>query len=402
MTARILVLGGSRFQVPLIRRARERGLHVITCDYLPDNPGHRLADEYHNVSTTDREAVLALAKRVGIDAVASMSSDPAMPTVAYVANALGLPGPPLEAIVKLTEKDAFRRLMAEAGLRTPRHWVFDAGSAADAGAIAAALPSDIARLVVKPVDSSGSRGVAIVDRTGGGLATALRRALDHSLAKRAIVEEYIEGEQIHGDGFVQGGRVVYRYIGDHAFFTKSGASVPISTIWPARYGEDVLRELVRQVDAVAQASGLVDGAVNIEAKITPAGDVCLIEIGPRSGGNYIPILLERLTGFDFVGRLLDGALGIRSKVEPERGPRGIGAVYVLHAVRDGTYAGLEVSDEIKKKIFLLETFKRIGEPVYQYAGSNTSLGVALLQFDSIGERDRLIADLPSHLAPLIR
>ena len=82
MSARILILGGSRFQVPLIRRAKERGLRVITCDYLPENPGHRLADEYHNVSTTDREAVLALARRIGIDAVASFASDPAMPAVA--------------------------------------------------------------------------------------------------------------------------------------------------------------------------------------------------------------------------------------------------------------------------------------------------------------------------------
>ena len=84
MTTRSLILGGSRFQVPLIRRARERGLHVITCDYLPDNPGHKLADEYHNVSTTEREAVLALARRIGIDAVASMSSDPAMPRNNFV------------------------------------------------------------------------------------------------------------------------------------------------------------------------------------------------------------------------------------------------------------------------------------------------------------------------------
>jgi biotin carboxylase len=115
MRSRILILGGSRFQVPLIRLARQRGLHVITCDYLPDNPGHRLADEYHNVSTTDKDAVLALARRIGIDAVASLSSDPAMQTVAYVANALGLPGPRLDGIVKLTEKDALRRLMAEVG-----------------------------------------------------------------------------------------------------------------------------------------------------------------------------------------------------------------------------------------------------------------------------------------------
>jgi biotin carboxylase len=211
MTARILILGGSRFQVPLIRRARERGLYVITCDYLPDNPGHKLADEYHDVSTTDREAVLALARRIGIDAVASFSSDPAMPAVAHVADALGLPGPSLEAIVKLTDKGQFRRLMAEAGLRTPRHWVIEAASAADVGDIAAVLPADVARLVVKPVDSCGSRGVGVVAPDRREVARALQAALAHSRDGRCIVEQHIDGRHLHGDGFLQDGRLVHHY-----------------------------------------------------------------------------------------------------------------------------------------------------------------------------------------------
>ncbi|UCG97353.1 MAG: ATP-grasp domain-containing protein [Burkholderiales bacterium] len=400
MTTRILILGGSRFQVPLIRRARERGLHVITCDYLPDNPGHKLADEYHNVSTTDREAVLALARRIGIDAVASMSSDPAMPALAYVANSLGLPGPRLEAIVRLTDKGAFRRLMAEAGLPVPWHRVVDAASAA-ASEIAAALPMEVARLVVKPVDSSGSRGVTVIDRLGGDLAGALRHAFEHSLARRAIVEEYIEGEQIHGDGYLQDGHLVYHYMGDHALFTGSGGSIPVSTRWPTSQGEAVLREVAAQVEAVVRASGFVDGPINIEARITPAGEVRLIEIGPRNAGGQIPILLERLTGFDFVRRVLDSALGIRSDVEPANMRRGVGAVYVLHSERDGLYAGIEVSDAIRDRIFLLETFSKAGDPVRRYAGSNTSLGVALLQFESLAESDCLMAGIASHLVPRI-
>jgi biotin carboxylase len=400
MTARILILGGSRFQVPLIRRAKERGLRVITCDYLPENPGHRLADEYHDVSTTDREAVLALARRIGIDAVASFSSDPAMPAVAYVANALGLPGPPLEAIVKLTDKGAFRRLMAASGLPTPRHWVLDAAAAA--GDIAAALPADLTRLVVKPVDSSGSRGITIVDPAGGDLAAAVRRALEHSPAKRAIVEEYIEGEQIHGDGYLQDGRLAYQYIGDQAFFTESGASIPIWTRWPTRKGDAVLRELAAQVDAVARASGLVEGPLNIEARVTPEGRIHLIEIGPRNGGNHIPILLERLTGFDFVGRVLDGALGIRTAPALQPAQRAVGACYIVHSEHDGTYAGLEVSEAVRDKVMLLEVNKQVGDPVSRYVGSNTALGCALLQFDSLAESDRLMPAMSSHLAVALR
>ena len=82
---RILILAGSPFQVPLIERAKRDGHYVITCDYLPENPGHKISDEYHNVSTTDKEGVLRLARERQIDAVTTISSDPAVPTVAHVA-----------------------------------------------------------------------------------------------------------------------------------------------------------------------------------------------------------------------------------------------------------------------------------------------------------------------------
>lgn len=397
MRRRILILGGSRFQVPLIRLARDRGLHVVTCDFLPDNPGHRLAHEYHDVSTTDREAVLALARRVGIDAVASMASDPAMQSVAYVAHALGLPGPPPAAIVRLTDKGVFRRLMSDIGLPTPGYEVLDATAAAATDPIAARPAASPSRKVVKPVDAAGSRGVTVL-AAGGDLAAALRRAREHSRSGRCIVEDYIDGEQIEGDGFLQEGSLVHCYLGDQSFYTRSGNCVPLLTRWPTRQGEAVLAELVRQVEAIARASGYLDGPVNIEARIAAAGGVYVIELGPRNGGNHIPILQQRLTGFDFVGRVLDAALGIAPADFAEPAARGVGAVYVLHAERDGVFAGLRLSDLARERIVLLDLFRQVGEPVLQYAGSNTSIGCALLQFESLAESDRLLAEVTSHLS----
>jgi biotin carboxylase len=401
MRSRILILGGSRFQVPLIRLARQRGLHVITCDYLPDNPGHRLADEYHNVSTTDKDAVLALARRIGIDAVASLSSDPAMQTVAYVANALGLPGPRLDGIVKLTEKDALRRLMSDIGLRTPRRHVLCAADAADAGDFAAMLAGSAARHIVKPVDSCGSRGVTVLEPGGGDFSSALQRALAQSRARRCIVEEYIDGEQLHGDGFLQDGRLVHHYLGDQGFLAQTQDSVPTTTYWPSKHGEAVLREVARQVEAIAQASGHLDGPVNIEARVSPAGEVFIIEVGPRNGGDYIPIIQHRLTGFEFVGKVLDSALGIRPEVGSEAARRGIGVCHALHTDRDGRYAGVEASAAIKEKLFLIDIFRQLGDPVQRHQGAGSSLGVALLEFDSMAERDRLMAEVGSHLKAVV-
>lgn len=401
MTARILILGGSRFQVPLIRRAKERGLYVITCDYLPDNPGHRLADEYYNVSTTDREGVLALARRIGIDAVASFSSDPAMPAVAYVASALGLPGPPPEAIVKLTDKGAFRQLMVQAGLRTPRHWVVTAASVAAVSDVAAALSADISRLVVKPVDSCGSRGVCVVAPDRRDLARALQGALGHSRAGRCIVEQCIDGRHVHGDGFLRDGRLIHHYLGDQGFVAGTKDTLPVSTFWPSRYDDAVLEDVVCQVEAIARAAGLVEGPLNIEARIDSAGRAWIIEVGPRNGGDYIPIIQQHLTGFDFVDSALGSALG-SPPAAPAGTRRGVGACHTLHAERDGILAGLRISEAIRDKLVLLEVIKREGEQVHRHVNASTSLGVALLRFDSVAERDVLTAELQSHLALLVR
>ena len=153
---RILILAGSYYQIPLIQRAKERGLYVITCDYLPDNPGHRLADEYHNVSTTDLEGVRALARHLRVDGVATISSDPSIPAVSYVAEAMGLPGPSFASIRVLTDKGLFRALLQEVGLNVPAFWTIT-----DPGEVAVLPLERYERLVVKPVDSSGSKGVTI-------------------------------------------------------------------------------------------------------------------------------------------------------------------------------------------------------------------------------------------------
>ena len=100
---KILILGGTWFQLPAIQYAKSQGYYVITCDYLPSNPGHKYADEYHNVSTTDKEAVLFLAKTLRVDGILCFASDPAAPIAAYVSEQLGLRGNPYDKVCLLGE-----------------------------------------------------------------------------------------------------------------------------------------------------------------------------------------------------------------------------------------------------------------------------------------------------------
>ncbi|MFR3450947.1 MAG: hypothetical protein ACLTSX_04230 [Collinsella sp.] len=87
----LLLLGGARYALPVIKAAHDLGARVVTCDYLPDNYAHAFADEYVNASIVDREAILRVAKDVHADGVMSFAADPGVVSAAYAAEKLNLP-----------------------------------------------------------------------------------------------------------------------------------------------------------------------------------------------------------------------------------------------------------------------------------------------------------------------
>ncbi len=88
---KLMLLGGSRYLLPVIEAAHKLGLYVITCDYLPDNMAHKYADEYCNISIIEKDAVLECAVEHQIDGIMSFACDPGVVTAAYVAEKMGLP-----------------------------------------------------------------------------------------------------------------------------------------------------------------------------------------------------------------------------------------------------------------------------------------------------------------------
>ena len=156
---KILLLGGSAQQVVAIETAKQMGYGTVLCDYLPDNPGQYAADRFYLTSTTDRDAVLKIAAEERVDGVLAYASDPAAPTAAFVAQELGLPGTPLKSVEILCNKHLFRKFLRDNGFHSPE--ARDYTDAADALRDADAFSYP---LIVKPVDSSGSKGATVVRR----------------------------------------------------------------------------------------------------------------------------------------------------------------------------------------------------------------------------------------------
>lgn len=179
---KLMLLGGLRYLIPVIEAAHKHGCYVITVDYLPDNIAHKYSDEYYNVSILDKEAVLQLAKELKIDGILSYAVDPGVTAAAYVAEQMGLPFTcSYESACILQDKSRFRRFLAENGFNVP-----NAKGYTDAEDALKDVDFFNWPVIVKPVDSAGSKGVTRVDDPKD-LEKAIETALDSSQDRKSVV-----------------------------------------------------------------------------------------------------------------------------------------------------------------------------------------------------------------------
>lgn len=380
---KVLLLGGAAAQVPSIKKAKELGYYTITCDYLPDNPGHKYADEYHNVSTTDKEAVLKLARELKIDGVVCYASDPAAETAAYVSEKMGLSGHPYKSVQILANKDLFRKFLAENAFNTPKAKGYKSVDEIKQDWDLFKKP-----VMVKPVDSSGSKGITKVEKLED-LDSAFEYALSFTRAKRIVVEEYIEayGGQILGEGFSVDGKLVFSEYANHHFdkdainpYTPSGGS------WPSKMPKRVLDNINAEIQKVFSLLNMKSGAYNFEARIDKDENVYLMEIGPRNGGNMIPQVIQHATGFDMVEYTIKAAMGENCEGLDQFKINGCFSYYVLHSNKAGIFNSLDIDSEFaKKNLIELNLMKKQGDDVLKFSGAGCSLGVMILKFENEDE-----------------
>jgi len=377
---KILMLGGSYFQVPSIKTAVAMGFHTITCDYLPDNPGHKFAHEYHNVSTTDKDAVLELAQKLKVDGVVCYASDPASPTAAYVCEKLGLPTSPYKSVDILANKDKFRKFLKDNGFKTPKAEGYSEISAAVREIGTFSLP-----VIIKPVDSSGSKGVTKLNDVSK-LKEQIEYALSFSRAKRFIIEEFVEkdGYQIAGDGFSVNGELVFRcFANEHFDVDSNNPFVPIGESFPYIKPKEIHGKIHNEIQRLLTLLEMKTGAYNFDVRLDSGGNVILMEIGPRNGGNLIPQVTKYATGVDMVEYTIKAAMGINCSDLKLVEPSGFYSCYMVHSSNAGILKEIWIDDIFKKNNLLeFDMFFKPGDKIEAFTGSNGTLGTMILKFSS--------------------
>lgn len=380
---KILLLGGSAQQIIAIETAKKLGYYTVLCDFLPDNPGQYVADKFYLISTTDKEAVLEIARKELIDGILAYASDPAAPTAAYVAEKLNLPGSPYESVEILCNKDKFRKFLSENNFCTPTAKGYEniSESMSDLENNYFKYP-----VIVKPVDSSGSKGVSRIDSYSEA-DRKIKEAMSFSRGKRIIIEEFVEkyGYQIAGDGLSVDGKLVFRYFANDHFNPKCvNPFVPISASFPYNMPTEVQDKIHNEIQRLLNLLHMKTTTYNFDMRIDKDYNVYLMEVAPRDGGNYIPDVIRYATGVDLVECSVKAAMG--EKIElPEINPQGYYSYFAVHSLKNGILQDVVFSDEVQKHIIENHLVKETGDIINAFSGANTTLGCLIMKFDNMDE-----------------
>lgn len=389
---KILMLGGSMQQVVAIKKAKEMGYYTIVCDYLEDNPGQNYADKFYLASTTDKELILKIAKKEQIDGILCYASDPAAPTQAYVAEKMNLAGNPYKSVNIMTNKDLFREFLKKNNFATPKAIGFSSYEEALKEIDSFNFP-----IIIKPVDSSGSKGVSKLSNKKA-LKRKIEYALSFSRCKRFIIEEYVEmqGYQVAGDGFSVGGKLAFRLYGnDHFDKNSKNIFVPVAASFP--YIGEKENEIDKEVNRAFKLLKLKDNAYNFDIRVGKDGKVYLMELGPRNGGNMIPQIIEYATGINMVEYSIKAAMGEDISDLKQVPSNGYYAYYAIHATEDGILKEIEYSDELKENILEEHLTKKIGDEVTSYESSSGTIGILLLKFKNKEDMLDKIENMDKHI-----
>lgn len=316
---KIAIIGASYLQLPLVKKAKEMGLYSICFAWETGAVCKDEVDEFYPISIVEKEQILEVCREKQINGICTIASDVASPTVAFIAENLGLVGNSYEVAMRANNKYIMRQAFSVAGIPCPAYHKITYFEQLNAETFR--LP-----LIVKPTDRSGSLGITKVEKFED-LHNAVETALHCSFKHEAIIEEYVEGREISVEFISYQGKHYPLQITDKVT-TESPHFVELEHHQPADLSEEQYKQIYSLTERALDALGVVNGASHSEYKITEVGKIYIMEIGARMGGDFIGSDLVQLsTGYDYLRGVIEVALGVFR--EPVFGEKHHAGVYFL-------------------------------------------------------------------------
>lgn len=341
---KVLILGAGRGQIPVIELCKKLNCQVSVASPEGNYPGFKLADKCIFEDVQNKEKLLEYAEQNGIQGVLTDQLDEGVSTAAYICEKLGLPGIGYDTALKFTNKYIMRQEASKAGICVPGFVM--ASSVHEAVSASSELRYP---LVIKPVDSSASRGIVKVNEPCD-LEFAVENALRRSFSKKVILEEFIQGVEFVAESYTHDYVTTNLMVGFRTYFNVENAFIPSSTVFCDALSSDrgIEHEIQEANRKLVSSFGLKFGITHGEFIYSPVErKVYLVEIAARGGGVFISSDLIPLTcGVNANQLLVNDALGIsqKSEIVLRRGAAG----YFCYLLPRGKIASISGVDAVSK------------------------------------------------------
>ena len=396
---KLMILGGSRYALPVIDAARKLGIYTITADFLPNNIAHKYSDEYVNVSIIDKDKTLEEAKKRRIDGIMSFACDPGVVTAAYVADKMGLPNVgPYDSVCILQNKGKFRQFLTDNGFTVP--------AAKSYTSVDAALTDvDIFHwpVIVKPTDSAGSKGVSKVE-SPANLKRSIEYALSFSLSNEFIVEDFIEqkGFSSDTDSFSIDGELKFVSFNCQRFDPNAeNPYTPAAYSWPSSLSSEHQQELKNEIQRLIKLLGMKTAIYNIETRESTNGKAYIMELSPRGGGNRLAECLRYATGVDMITNMVKYSVGLATDEIMQENYNGCWCEIILHSDKPGTFKELWIADEIKENVAEHDLWIPKGTKVGGFSAANEAIGTLILKMKSQEDVEQVLSNQKRYVKVLV-
>jgi biotin carboxylase len=379
---KILVLGAGVYQIPLIQKAQEAGCCVIAASYLEKDPGLALANESWVVDTTEKEALLARAKEVGVEAVITTGTDVAVPTLGFICDAMNLKGVSYQTALACSDKTLMKEKFKAGGVAMAEGEAFtDADTAQE---YAKALSSNY---MIKAADSSGSRGVFAME-TLDDFYYIFAKAMAVSRSGKVIIEKQLIGEEFGAQLVVQNSQVRRAFFHNDTL-TPPPIFVPIGHSCPCRLSDSTLRKAKGVCQQAVTAVGIENAVCNVDLMACDDG-VYVFEIGARGGATGLPEVVYDHSGVNLYQVALDLALGNPVACEPQW--KKASAMLLLTSQQSGTLQGFDIPKEVKEhpNLTFLRLDKKPGDAIPAFVTGPDRLGDVFVQAPDLLEAKALV------------
>ena len=373
----LLILGGGFLQIYVIKRAKELGYYVHVLDGDSQARGYKYADKYEVIDIKDEEECLRYARENNIDGVLTAATDFSVLSVSRISSELHLPGINYKSATLIKNKASVRKCLFDAKA-DDTGYSFEISSLED-------IP-DVLKIIhfpvmVKPCDGSGSRGASRVDKAED-FEQACIEAMNASSSHRVVAEPFVPGKEYGVESYVDQDEirvlaVMQKEMTEHPYYAELGHAIP------SGLSSEMECKVINCVKRAIMALGVNRGSVNMDILIGADGDVHIVDVGARMGGNLIGSHIVPLgTGIDYMGNMIKAAVGDPTDWGIPNSLRPVATK--LLALTPGVIQALPDFDAIEKQYGVkIEHHLKVGDVINEYHTNLDGCGYVVATADNV-------------------